>query len=166
MFNFVMCSPVFVWNRPTMGKRCNKRVFHALHMYAIILPPIAAAILVTTVLYARLFCVAWRHRHAIRALELSSADNHGKVAVAKREAKLTKTAGMIIGLLYASWLPYLVGGVLLGGREDLLSISARQTFYLMLTCSSMFNPVVYQCRIPEFHTAFRKLAASLRGDQI
>lgn len=162
-FNFAISVPVFVWNRPTLDRRCNKGVFHALHLYCVLLPPVAVAILVTTALYARLFRVAWRHRCAIRALELSSTvHNDGSVAVAKKEAKLTKTGCLIIGLLYASWVPYIVGGVLLAEREDLYSIAARQAFYLMLSSSSMFNPVVYQWRIPEFHAAFRKLVASLR----
>ncbi|KAI0215393.1 Adenosine receptor A3 [Lamellibrachia satsuma] len=162
-FNFAISVPVFVWNRPTLDRRCNKGVFHALHFNCVLVPPVAVAILVTTALYARLFRVAWRHRCAIRALELSSTvDNDGSVAVAKKEAKLTKTACLIIGLLYASWVPYIVGGVLLAEREDLYSMAARQAFYLMLSSSSMFNPVVYQWRIPEFHAAFRKLVASLR----
>ena len=162
-FNVAISSPVLVWNRPLQG-RCNKRVLYPIHLYAVLMPPVTVAILVTTVLYARLFCVAWRHRHAIRALELSTAAaSHGYVAVAKKEAKLTKTGGIIIGLLYLSWVPYIVGNVLLGEHDDVVSIGIRQAVFLMLSASSMINPVVYQWRIPEFHMAFRKLVPCFRA---
>ena len=162
-FNVAISSPVLVWNRPLQG-RCNKRVLYPIHLYAVLMPPVTVAILVTTVLYARLFCVAWRHRHAIRALELSTAAaSHGYVAVAKKEAKLTKTGGIIIGLLYLSWVPYIVGNVLLGEHDDVVSIGIRQAVFLMLSASSMINPVVYQWRIPEFHMAFRKLMPCFRA---
>ena len=94
-FNVAITCPIFVWNKPLQG-RCNRRVFYPAH-YHLVMSTAVVAILVTTVLYARLFCVAWRHRLAIQALQLtSSVGSSGHVVVARKEAKLTKTGGMII----------------------------------------------------------------------
>ena len=153
-FNVAIICPIFVWNRPIHG-RCNKRVFYPIHYY-FILSTAVVAIIVTTVLYTRLFCVAWRHRLAIRALDLA-AGSSAYVATAKKEAKLTKTGGMIIGLLYASWLPYVISNVLFGNRFDIVSRVQRHVVFIILSANSMINPIIYQWRIPEFHTAFRKL---------
>ena len=145
---------MLVWNRPLPG-RCNTRVFYRMHYYAT-MSTAAVAILVTTALYGRLLVIAWRHRHAIQALDLAT-ENSGCVAVAKREAILTMIGAMIIGMLYVSWLSYIAGSMLLGERNDKSSRVLRQINFLALVASAMFNPFLYQWRIPEFHTAFRKL---------
>ena len=158
--NLAITCPVLVWNRPLPG-RYNTRVFYRMHYYAA-MSAAAVAILVTTALYARLFVIAWRHRHAIQALDRATG-NSGCVAIDKREAKLilTITGAMIIGMLYVSWMPYIAGSMLLGERNDEISRVLRQINFLALVASAMFNPFLYQWRIPEFHTAFGKLVPCL-----
>ena len=163
-FNVAITCPILVWNKP-LEVRCNKNVFYPVH-YHLVISTTVVAIMVTTVLYARLFCVASRHRLAIQALNLTSAaGSSGHVAVARKEAKLTKTGGMLIGLLYASWLPYIIGNSILGDKYDLVSRVERNVIFLILASNSMINPILYQRRIPEFHTAFRKLMPCLRTSQ-
>ena len=156
-FTFVITCPVLAWNRWLEGES-NRRIYYPKHYYGI-MATVAIAILVTTALYARLLAVAWRHRHAIRALELPSVagSSSGYLAAAKRESRLTKTGCMIIGMLYFSWLPYIIGNVFLGDKKDMFSSVLRQMIFTTLTANSMINPFLYQWRIPEFHTAFRKL---------
>lgn len=164
----ILAIPIFVKNAFVIGKPCDIRVVNHLHLGRVIGPIIVFGIVMSSVLYVRIFSIAIQQSRKMVTLIKSVSSSHlrGLQSTAEdkieeemrcNENKVTKMAAMVLGLLFVTWLPILFSSLVKQCHETKLYHITNRILELLNYSNSFMNPIIYQCRSEPFRLAFKKI---------
>ena len=80
----------------------------------------------------------------------------------KRDVRAAKTIAIMIGLFLIGWLPFFSLGIVQFVHDDFLVLPAHAIFAVKLLqySNSLFNPILYGQKFPEFRKAYIKILCS------
>ena len=83
----------------------------------------------------------------------------------KRDVRAAKTIAIMIGLFLIGWLPFFSLGLVQYVRDDISVLPAHAIFAVKLLqySNSLFNPILYGQKFPEFRKAYIKILCCERG---
>ena len=83
----------------------------------------------------------------------------------RRDARAAKTIAIMIGLFLIGWLPFFSLGLAQFVRDDLSALPAQAVFAVKLLQygNSLFNPILYGQKFPEFRKAYIKILCSAKA---
>ena len=132
-------------------------------------------LLITTVIYVKIACVARKQRKAIAAINGSVTNKTDK---GNKETKIAKMLVVILGVFYICWMPFVVLTYVFQFYfypfGDSMSSTNKQLWFNTLfilrdACSytnSMLNPFIYAGMNKEFKNAFLKLLLFKRTNRM
>ena len=82
----------------------------------------------------------------------------------KRDVRAAKTIAIMIGLFLIGWLPFFSLGLVQYVHDDFSVLPAQAIFAVKLLqySNSLFNPILYGQKFPEFRKAYIKILCSER----
>lgn len=83
----------------------------------------------------------------------------------RRDVRAAKTIAIMIGLFLIGWLPFFSLGLVQFVRGDLSVLPAHAVFAVKLLqySNSLFNPILYGQKFPEFRKAYIKILCSAKA---
>lgn len=83
----------------------------------------------------------------------------------KRDVRAAKTIAIMIGLFLIGWLPFFSLGLVRYVNDDFSVLPAHAIFAVKLLqySNSLFNPILYGQKFPEFRKAYIKILCSQRA---
>ena len=84
----------------------------------------------------------------------------------KRDIRAAKTIAIMIGLFLIGWLPFFSLGLVQYVHDDFSVLPAQAIFAVKLLqySNSLFNPILYAQKFPDFRKAYIKILCSERGN--
>ena len=163
--------PLLGWNTWTIGHKCMTMYAYpkVYSLYLYLIPGICTLIL--TAIFNIVICgIAVSKRNTIVPLQsvqkLQGDDEQTSITRKNStEYKITKMFLTVVGVFYASWMPYLVLTILFfvppaswqvhGPPEWIIVL--HELIKPLLVLNGALNPLIYACKNRKFRYAFRKL---------
>ena len=169
----IMATPLFNWNEFSEDKPCDIRIVNHFHFRILICPIIVLCLCIASILYLHIFYIAMKQNRKMADLLKSVSNAHlddleameNKRAESEKitnENKVTKMAGMVIGLLCITWLPLLCVTVVKECNESKARHYLSRFLELFNYSNTFMNPIIYQCRSETFRLAFKKILSIRR----
>ncbi|CAH1777140.1 unnamed protein product [Owenia fusiformis] len=139
---------------PPYSTECTSLNFANRGLYYTLI--IGIAVLVTifsTILYSRLFYVAWKQAKQIKAIEQGVSGQDNTVD----DKRLTKTMVIVFGVLYICYAPFLLTSMLRKPPFKLWFEILHTYCKLFVFCNSFLNAILYTWRNKEFRQSIIKV---------
>lgn len=154
----VVTSVIFYWPKPQWnGQACTLKFYPKSYIWFSGLV-VATHIIVTLVLYARIFLVAWQQSKKVNTSETISGIN----CSAKRlsDIKAAKVLSLTVGVYLICWLPYLIYLALVMTKMVPRNLEVTSFLTLLPVANSALNFFVYAVMNKTFRQTFRKMCCS------
>ena len=151
---FITLSPSLLFTYNTSTNKCAtmylipRRVY-----YGALITPVIIFVLLTIIIYSRIFHIARKQQNQIRVQEM--AVGH----FTTRETKLTKMMALILGIYILSFIPYVIVSIVrlkTASESESLEILWKTSLTLVVG-NSMVNPVIYGWKNASFRKAYLHL---------
>ncbi|KAK7482192.1 hypothetical protein BaRGS_00026541 [Batillaria attramentaria] len=153
------CLPLMGWNHWDDASKCSfystlPKAYVAWSAYL----TVGICILVSSLLYGKIFLTVHQHRKKIQALNVASSRENQWM---QREVRSTRLSATVFLLFVLFWAPYFLVGPLkyTSLSQEVVEIIKNTTLVLAFG-NSMVNPVVYGLARKDFRTAYKVLVVT------
>ena len=166
----IIATPLFNWNTLSEDKPCDIRIVNYFHLGILICPIIVLCLFIASILYLHIFYIAMKQTRKMADLlksvsnahlnDLEAMESKSKRAKSEKitnENKVTKMAGMVIGLLFITWLPIIFITLIKECNQSKAHHYLSRFMELLNYSNAFMNPIIYQCRSETFRLAFKKI---------
>ena len=121
---------------------------------------VLGVIVTIALIYFRILCIAWK---AARAINVSypenndSLESHHPRGFSRHEWKATRTTLIITGGFTVAWLPWIISQILSAATRQRLSASAQFFVFILPTCNSWWNFLIYSVMNKEFRWIVKRM---------
>ncbi|KAL9982476.1 hypothetical protein ACROYT_G004523 [Oculina patagonica] len=113
-----------------------------------------------TFAYQRIYRAAKKLRNRLKSLQVQPAGEEDIASVLK-ESKAAKTIGIVVGVFYLCWIPFMIAIVLSAFFKDFITPVVVLVFSTIIYSNSAINPVLYGYLNRDFRLAYKRLLPRL-----
>ncbi|XP_068742568.1 beta-1 adrenergic receptor-like [Montipora capricornis] len=106
--------------------------------------------------YVRMYRAASKLKRRLKSLQVQPSRGQ-EITSALKESKSAKTIGIVVGVFYLCWIPFMIAVVLSAFFKDLVTPVVVLVISTLVFSNSAMNPVLYGYLNRDFRSAYKKL---------